>query len=422
MNAQTAKAAAAALSQPRAGEQIKLTGCKTFVIRSSPPHHGGLLWYFVKLETDQGLEGWGETAVLFALAGVEDGYERTVQGAFDMYLRGQNALNREQLYQKLYSHLTAQHPDYTALGVVSAFDIALWDICGKYYETPVYNLLGGQYRERVRSYTYIYDFAKRDNLHEAVKHWTTDPVRLAELASELVEEGFTGLKFDPLPQWKYRQFPLPPWELSLQEIDHAERAVRAVREAVGNRADILVGTHGQITPSAARRLAQVLEPYRPLWFEEPCPPENYRQMGRIAQSTTIPIATGERLVTPFEFENLFAEDACAIAQPDLGSCGGITACRKIAAMAEARYILMAPHVWGGPVITAAALQIDASIPNFLIQESIYKSGGFYDEITKEPSFTWDKGDLIPSNKPGIGVELDEKALERHRNKLADILK
>jgi len=141
-------------------------------------------------------------------------------------------------------------------------------------------------------------------------------------------------------------------------------------------------------------------------------------MGKIARSTSIPIATGERLVTIYEFQNLFDEGACAIAQPDLGSCGGITASKKIATLAEAKYVLMAPHVWGGPVITAAAIQIDANIPNFLIQESIYKSRNFFDEIVKEP-FEWQDGYLIPSDRPGIGIELDEKKLEAHKGTLAD---
>lgn len=400
---------------------IKLSNVKSFVITTEPPHSGGLFWFFIKLETDQGLEGWGETAVLFSLAGLEDGYEKMVQGVFDTYLRGENPLNRELLHHRLYSQLTAQHPDYIMLGIVSAFDIALWDICGKYFETSVYNLLGGKYRDRIRTYTYIYDPEKRTSLQDSTKAWTTDPQRLGELANMLVGEGFTGLKFDPLPQWKFKKMPLPAWELSLDELDHAERAVGAVRDAVGNRADILIGTHGQITPSAARRLASVVEKFRPLWLEEPCPPENYKEMGKIARSTNIPIATGERLTTIFEFQNLFDQGACAVAQPDLGSCGGITACKKIAALAEASYILMAPHVWGGPVITAAALQIDACIPNFLIQESIYKSGGFFNQIVKEP-FIWDKGNLLVSERPGIGVELDEKELERRRGKLSDFTK
>jgi L-alanine-DL-glutamate epimerase-like enolase superfamily enzyme len=199
----------------------------------------------------------------------------------------------------------------------------------------------------------------------------------------------------------------------MEEYDRAERTIEAIRTAVGNRADILIGTHGQITPSVSRRLAKRLEKYDPLWLEEPCPPENVEEMARIAASTSIPIATGERLCWVHDFQRLFATGACHFAQPDLGSCGGVTAAKQIAALAEAHYVLMAPHVWGGPVITAAAMQIDASIPNFLIQESIYKSGGFFDEIVKEP-LRWEAGDLILDDRPGIGVELDEAALENYR--------
>ena len=207
--------------------------------------------------------------------------------------------------------------------------------------------------------------------------------------------------------------------MSQKEYDHAEKSIQCIREAVGTKADILIGTHGQITPSSAKRLAARIEKYDPLWLEEPCPPENYKEMGKIAQSTSIPIASGERLVTLFEFQNLFDQGGCAFAQPDLGSCGGITACKKIASLAEANYILMAPHVWGGPIITAAALQIDANVPNFLIQESIYKSDGFFNEIIKEP-FEWEDGDLIVSDRPGIGIELDENKLEKLRSKLTEL--
>lgn len=397
---------------------VKLTDAKTYVVKTDPPHLGGLLWFFVKLETDEGYEGWGETAVLSALMGLEDGYEKTIEDIFRTHLKGENALNPEAIYNKLYSKLTARHPDYVTLGIISAFDTAIWDICGKHYNTPVYNLLGGKCRDRIRTYSYIYDLEAEGGLRSVASCWTTDPDRLAEVAGKLVDEGFTALKFDPLPQQKLDQGMRHPYEISMAEYEHAERAVGAVREAVGSRADILIGTHGQTTPSAARRLAARIEKYDPLWLEEPCPPENYQQMGRIARSTSIPIATGERLVTPFEFQNLFAEGACAFAQPDLGSCGGITACKKIATLAEVNYVLMAPHVWGGPVITAAALQIDANVPNFLIQESIYKSRGFFDEIVKEP-FEWDNGDLIVPDKPGIGIELDEGKLDNCRGKLSD---
>jgi L-alanine-DL-glutamate epimerase-like enolase superfamily enzyme len=155
-----------------------------------------------------------------------------------------------------------------------------------------------------------------------------------------------------------------------------------------------------------------MEPYDPLWFEEPCPPRNYKLMGEIARATSIPIATGERLVSPHEFQNLFSEGGCAFAQPDLGSAGGITACKKIATLAEVNYVLMAPHIWGGPIITAAAIQLCANVPNFLIQESIYKSGGFFDEIIIDP-FVWENGDFILTDRPGIGCDLNEEGLAKY---------
>lgn len=396
---------------------MKLTKVKPYVVKTEPPNWGGFLWFFLKLETDQGISGWGETAVLWSLYGLEEGYEKMVENIFDTYLKDQDPINRETLYHYLYSNLTAQHPDYLTIGLISAFDIALWDICGKYYNTPVYNLLGGKFRDRVRSYTYLFDL-KKDNLLEATLDWFTNPDGLAETAAGMVEAGFTGVKFDPLHQAGLRRMPLAPWEITMAEYDHAERAVEKVRMAVGNKADICIGTHGQITPAVSRRLAKRVEKYDPLWLEEPCPPENFKEMARVAASTTIPIATGERLVTIHDFQKLFEAGACAVAQPDLGSCGGITACKKIATMAEAYYVLMAPHVWGGPVITAAALQIDANIPNFLVQESIYKSRDFFDDIVKEP-FEWKDGDLIPPDRPGIGIELDEKKLEKYKGTLAD---
>ena len=395
---------------------MKLTRVTPYIVRNPPPMWGGATWYFVRLETDSGLEGWGETAVLSAFSGLEKSYASLVEQAFESYLKGHNPIDREALFHKMYEGMTAQHPDYSTMGIISAFDIALWDICGKHYGAPVYDLLGGKYRDRIRSYTYIYDTGRDGNepqFMDTFRAWTAEPERLAELAAQYVSEGFTGLKFDPLPQSRHRQLPNPPWEVSLAEYDIAERTVAAVREAIGTQADILIGTHGQITPSAAKRFAKRIEPYDPLWLEEPCPPENYGEMGEIARSTTIPVATGERLVGIHEFQNLFAANACAFAQPDLGSCGGITACKKIAALAEANYVLMAPHVWGGPVITAAAIQIDANIPNFLIQETINKADGFFNEIITTP-FTWENGDLIPSAAPGIGLELDPVKLEQYK--------
>ncbi len=390
---------------------MHLTKATAFAVRTPPPNYGGYYWYFVKLETDSGLVGWGEAAVLFSMYGLERAFEQMVEGVFNRYLAGRNPLDREMLNKLMYAGLSSQHADYFVGGVISAFDTALWDICGKHFEAPVCVLMGGKFRERIRSYTYIYDISGGDLAASAVS-WSSEPKKVAEMAARIVDEGFTAVKLDPLRYTLPGTQPIGPWEISMEEYDRAERTIEAIRTAVGNRADILIGTHGQITPSVSRRLAKRLEKFDPIWLEEPCPPENVEEMARVAASTSIPIATGERLAYVHDFQRLFAAGACHYAQPDLGSCGGITAAKQIAALAEAHYVLMAPHVWGGPVITAAAMQIDACIPNFLIQESIYKSGGFFDQIVKRP-LKWEAGDLILEETPGIGVELDEAALSKH---------
>lgn len=392
---------------------MKLTKATAYAIRTPPPNFGGYYWYFVKLETDAGHVGWGETAVLFSLYGMERGFEQLVEGVFNRYLQGQNPMNRDMLTKLMYAGLSSQHSDYFIGGVISAFDVAMWDICGKALGAPVCDLLGGRYRERIRTYTYLYELDSGGSLATSAANWSNNPARVGEMAARIVDEGFTAVKLDPLHYALPGTQPIGPWEITMAEYDRAERTIESIRNAVGNRADILIGTHGQITPSVSRRLAKRLEKYDPLWLEEPCPPENVEEMGRIAASTSIPIATGERLAWVHDFQRLFAAGACHFAQPDLGSCGGITAAKQIAALAEAHYVLLAPHVWGGPVITAAAMQIDVNIPNFLIQESIYKSGGFFDEIVKEP-LKWDAGDLILDDRPGIGVELDEAKLETYR--------
>lgn len=392
---------------------MKLTKATAYVVQTPPPNFGGYFWYFVKLETDAGHVGWGETAVLFSLYGMDAAFEKLVEGLFNRYLVGQNPLNRDMLNKLMYAGFSSQHTDYIAAGMISAFDMAMWDICGKFYGAPVCDLLGGRYRNRIRSYTYIYNLEQEADLQKTVADWQENPSRVGESAKRIVDLGFTAVKLDPLHYQLPGTLPIGPWEISMKEYDRAERTIEAIRNAVGNNADILIGTHGQITPSVSRRLAKRLEKFDPLWLEEPCPPENAEEMARIAASTSIPIATGERLAYVHDFERLFAAGACHFAQPDLGSCGGITGARQIASLAEAHYILMAPHVWGGPLITAAALQIDASIPNFLIQESIFKSGLFFDEILKEP-LKWEDGDLILPERPGIGIELDEEKLAKYK--------
>ncbi|MFO1016708.1 MAG: mandelate racemase/muconate lactonizing enzyme family protein [Hyphomonadaceae bacterium] len=390
---------------------MRLVKAASYIVRTPPPHWGGYYWYFVRLETDAGIVGWGETAILFSMYGLEKSFAQLVQDVFARYLDARDPMNREKLSKLMYAGLCSQHADYFMAGVISAFDIAMWDICAKALDVPVCDLLGGRFRDRIRSYTYLYDPSGKD-LASAAADWSGAPKRMGELAVRMVDEGFTGVKLDPIRYTPPGLGAAQPFELSVAEYDLAERTIEAIRTAIGNRADIMIGTHGQITPSVSRRLARRLEKYDPLWLEEPCPPENVEEMARVAASTSIPIATGERLAHVHDFHRLFAARACAYAQPDLGSCGGFTAAKAIASMAEANYVLMAPHVWGGPVITAAAMQLDAAIPNFLIQESIFKSGAFFDQIVKEP-IRWQGGDLLLEERPGIGVELDEAKLEAH---------
>ncbi len=391
---------------------MKLVSARAVTVRTPPPNLGGLFWYFLRLETDAGLVGWGEAAALFSLYGLDRSFARLVEDNFERYLRGRDPMNREALTRRMTEGLTSGRAGFLAAAVISAFDLALWDLCGKRLGVPVCDLLGGRYRERIRSYTYIYGSVEKGDLATATRDWSRNPRAVAEAARRLVDEGFTGLKLDPLPYTPPGAGALAPTEFSLEDYDAAERTIAAIREAVGSRADILIGTHGQMTPSVSRRLARRLEAYDPLWLEEPCPPENPEEMARVAASTSIPIATGERLVLVHDFHRLFKAGACAFAQPDLGTCGGFTSARQIAALAEAHHVLLAPHVWCGPIITAAALQLDAAIPNFLIQESIHKSGLFFDEILVDP-LVWEEGDLLLPDRPGLGVALDEAALDRH---------
>ncbi|MFK7944081.1 MAG: mandelate racemase/muconate lactonizing enzyme family protein, partial [Paracoccaceae bacterium] len=278
---------------------------------------------------------------------------------------------------------------------------ALWDINGKALGKPVYELLGGQIHDRLRTYTYLN--AASDGDQKAVHN---DPDSAAERALEYIAQGFTALKFDPARP--YTAF--DPRQLSMETLGFAERYTARLREAVGDRCDLLIGTHGEMTPSGAIRLATRLEPYDPLWFEEPTPPDNIPGMARVAQNTKIPVSTGERLTTKYEFADLLRNDAAAILQMNLGRVGGLLEAKKIAGMAEAFHAQIAPHLFCGPIVGAANLQLCACSPNFLIMEGIEQWGGFHAEILKSP-IIWEDGYVIPPTAPGIGVELNEAVAE-----------
>jgi galactonate dehydratase len=373
---------------------MKIKEFKTFVVGNPPPHFGGRYWIFLKLTTDSGITGYGEA---YSIPFNPKVVEHMIGDVCDRYVIGADPFKIEKLWRLVYGRGFTLRPDISIMGILSAIEMACWDIIGKELNKPIYELLGGQVHEKLRAYSYLYP-EKQDNLSVY-----SDPETAAKRAAEYVEKGFTAVKFDPVGPYSV----FDPRQLSLEALDHTEKFVKIVREAVGNKCDLLIGTHGQMTTSGAIRLAQRLEKFDPLWFEEPVPPENQEEMSRVARQTSIPIATGERLATKYEFARLLATQAASILQFALGRVGGILEAKKIAGMAEAHYAQIAPHLYCGPIECAANIQIDTCSPNFLIQETIKTCGGFHTEILKEP-ICWEDGYIIPSNKPGLGVELNEE--------------
>jgi galactonate dehydratase len=372
---------------------MRIKDYEVFVVGNPPPSFGGRYFLFVKLITDDGISGIGEVycdtfGPKVLKAAIEDTIERHVIGIDPFHL--------EALWRRVYGTGYTLRPDATLVGVLSGIEIALWDIKGKAVGKPVYELLGGRVHERLRTYTYIYPTPEQDSS----VYWNAEAS--AERAAHYVAQGFTGLKFDPAAPYSV----FDPRQPSLETMDLCEKFCRLLRDAVGNKADLLFGTHGQFTASGAIRLAKRLEPYQPLWFEEPTPPEMPEEMALVARATSIPIATGERLVTKYEFARVLECRAASILQMALGRVGGIMEAKKIAAMAEAHYCQIAPHLYCGPVEGAANIQFAASLPNFLILESIETWGGIHSKLLKKP-IRWEGGYVIPSTEPGLGIELDE---------------
>ena len=371
---------------------MKIQSLETYVVGNPPPHFGGRYFIFVKLITDNGIEGVGEVytatfSPFVVQAMIEDVFEHHVQDTDPFHI--------ERLWRRVYGRGYTLRPDLSLMSVLSGIETACWDIVGKAVEKPVYELLGGQVHDRLRSYTYIYPREGEDTSVYA------DPDLAAERAIEYVDMGFTALKFDPAGPYTVFDGHQP----SLEDLDRSERFVKTIRKAVGKRADLLFGTHGQFTAAGAIRMAQRLESSDPLWFEEPTPPENPREMARVARQTSIPVATGERLTTKYEFARVLEEQAASILQMALGRVGGLLEAKKIASLAETYYAQIAPHLYCGPIEGAANVQLATCSPNFLILESIETWGGFHAKILKTP-MQWEAGYVIPPSAPGIGVELD----------------
>ena len=376
---------------------MKVTGLETMVVEAEPPYIGGRYFLFLELQTDEGISGIGERIAGSAYSNHPDDLKsqvRLIEEFVGQFVLGENPLNIELIWDRMYgTRHDLRHPSLYSTPVISAIDMALWDIAGKAANQPIYNLLGGRYHERLRAYAYMPSEGIRER-----------PEKAGEVAEMLLEAGNTACKIDPF-------MPLHPIrDISLSEIEHAGRIFESIRNAVGNRLEVAIGTHGQMPTYSAIRVAKYLEPYNPFWFEEPVMPEKVEEMARIAAHTSIPIATGERLVTKYEFARVLEQQAAQIIQLDVGQCGGITEAKKIAGMAEAHYAMIAPHMYCGPVAAAAAIQIDTCSPNFLIQEA--NVGPLHRKIFKEPLVV-ENGYITPPDGPGLGVEFDEDVLRAH---------
>ena len=379
---------------------MKLQDLEIFVVAPPPPGWGGRYWIFVKLTADNGIVGYGE---VYAASVGPDAMKAVITDVFERHMQGENPENVEMMFRRAYSSGFTQRPDITVIGAFSGLEMACWDILGKAHERPVYALLGGLMNERIRSYTYLYPLPH----HDLAEFWVS-PDMAAESAAEMVKLGFTAVKFDPAGPYTARGGHMP----AMSDISRSAAFCKAIREAVGDKADLLFGTHGQFSTGGAIRMAKAIEPYSPLWFEEPIPPDNVNEMAKVARATSIPVATGERLTTKAEFAPVLRSGAATILQPALGRSGGILETKKIAAMAEVYNAQMAPHLYAGPVEWAANIQLAANIPNLLIAETIGTGGDFHLPLIKH-SIKWEEGYIIAPTAPGLGIEFDEDLARAH---------
>jgi galactonate dehydratase len=383
---------------------MKISTLETFIVGNPPPYYGGRYFIFLKLIASNGIEGVGE---VYTASFGPKAIVPMIEDVFQHHIERCDPFQIESLWRNVYGRGYSQRPDISLMGVLSGFEMALWDIIGKALNKPIHALLGGKVHERLRTYTYLYPNASEGHAYSNAAVYR-DPDAAAARAVEYMKLGFTAVKFDPAGA--YSSF--DPRQPSLEKLALSEAFCKAIRAAVGTSCDLLFGTHGQFTTSGAIRLARRLEPYDPLWFEEPVPPEMPEEMALVARQTTIPIASGERLTTKYEFSRLLELRAASILQMALGRVGGLLEAKKIAGMAEAHYAQIAPHLYCGPIEGAANIQLSTCSPNFLILESIHTWGGFHAAILKQP-IRWEAGYVIPPTEPGLGVELNEAVARAH---------
>ena len=349
-------------------------------------------WLLVRVYCEDGTVGIGEGGV--------HGWQRpteTMIKTFEPYLLGKDPALIEHHYQYLYrsSHFMGS----VVQGALSAIDIALWDVKGKRLGVPIYDLLGGKTRDRVRCYIHV----KGDTAEE-----------LAKDALAQAEAGFTAVRFSAFGPDYYLHKSYAEWA------DDAVQRVGAVREAVGPHVDVCVEIHRQMNPAESIALGRRLEQFNPFFYEDPMLPDSPARMGDVQAHCNIPIATGERFTTIFEFQQLLENKGAAYVRPDLCLCGGLSGCKKVAAMAEAQHVKVIPHNPLSPVSTAACVQLDACIPNFALQEYTGESEPPKSELLVSP-LKLERGYLVVPEGPGLGIELNEAALTAYpfREKILD---
>lgn len=343
-------------------------------------------WIFVKVLTDEGVAGWGEM-----ISGTKT--ETVVAGAYEMgkKLLGRNPFEIERLWQEMHRSFFRGGPINGT--IISGLEMALWDIKGKALNLPVYELLGGAARDRIRVYSWI---------------GGDRPSDVAEQAQERVDKGFTAIKMNATSELHYID--------SYNKVQAVVDRVASIRDQVGDQLEIGIDFHGRVHRPMAKVLAHALEPYHPMFLEEVVLPENWESFDDIAHEVSVPLATGERLYTRWDFKNLFRQGAVDIVQPDVALCGGILETRKIAAMAEAFDMGVAPHAPYGPVSLAATLQVDACTPNVFIQEQslgIHYNQGFdlLDFVKNKEIFQYKDSYVQLPKGPGLGIDMDEDKIK-----------
>ena len=360
---------------------MEITDIKTFAVDCFRTN-----WVFVKVCTDEGIDGVGEATLEYK--------EKALFGAIEHikeYLVGKNPLNIEQHWHNIYRD-AYWRGGAVLMSALSAVETALWDILGKSLGVPVYQLMGGKVHDKVRIY---------------VNGWfagANTPKEFGEKAKEAVKKGVTAMKWDP--------FGKNYMEISNKDLNNALECISEVRSAVGDDVDLLIEGHGRFNIPTGIMIAKELEQFHPMFFEEPVPPDNLDAIKAVKDKSPVAVSAGERLYTRWDYKRMFDLMAADYIQPDISHAGGIMELKKIAAEAECRYIPVAPHNPSGPVANAATLQLAASCPNFCILEIMYSDVVYRKDVTNE-NLEYRDGYMKIPDKPGLGIELNEEECLKH---------